>query len=126
MKLTVLPETFAICRLLPEQDIPHWALTHKNFLSITYTSEELSIVCPTEVVPASVHCEKGWKALKVHGPLEFTLTGVLASLSTPLAEGGIPLFVVSTFDTDYLLLKEQSLSQARQILEHYSHTIAFA
>ena len=124
MKLVALPELLAVCRLLPEQDIPSWALTRKKFLSITYTSEELSIVCPAEVVPPSVRCEKAWRALKVQGPLDFTLTGVLASLSAPLAEGKIPLFVVSTFDTDYLLVKEQNFLQARQILEYSGHTIA--
>jgi uncharacterized protein len=124
MKLIVLPDMFAVCRLMPDQDIPDWALTRKSFLSITYTSEELSIVCPTEVVPVSIRCEKDWKALKVQGPLEFTLTGVLASLSTPLAEGKLPLFAVSTFDTDYLLVKKQNLSQAKYVLEQYGHTIA--
>lgn len=126
MRLTLLPGTFAVCRLMPEQDIPRWAFTRKSFLSITYTFEELSIVCLAEIVPATVQCEKDWNVLRVQGPLAFTLTGVLASLVTPLAEGNIPLFAVSTFDTDYLLVKGQDLAQARQILEQCGHTIALA
>jgi hypothetical protein len=124
MQLLVLPETFAICRLTPDQNIPQWALMHKNLLSITYTAEELSIVCLANAVPAEVQCEKGWKALKVQGPLAFTLTGVLASLTTPLAAGKIPLFALSTFDTDYLLLKQHHLPRAKQILEQYGHMVA--
>ncbi len=114
MQLRLLPETFAICRLGSEQEIPGWALRHKNFLSITYTADELSLVCSQTAVPASVHCERDWKAFQVIGPLDFSLTGILAALTTPLASGRIPLFAISTFDTDYILVKTHHVEKAVQ------------
>jgi uncharacterized protein len=108
MDLTVLPEPLAICRLRPTDRIPSWALEeHESLVSITRTPEELSIVCPEEAVPPDVETvEDGWRALKVPGPLPFELTGVLASIAGPLAAAGLTLFAVSTYDTDYILVKE--------------------
>lgn len=122
MKITQLPETLAVCRLAPDDEIPHWAIGRKSFRSFTYTADELSIVCPESIVPSYIQSEKGWKAFRVEGPLDFTLTGVLASLATPLASGNIPIFTVSTFDTDYILVKEQYVVRARKLLEPYGHT----
>src|SRR5512139_952045 len=115
MNLTILPDTLAICRLSPEEDVPEWAMIGE-FVSITHTSDELSIVCAEEYVPPDVKADRDWRALRVAGPLDLALTGVLASLANPLAEAQINLFTVSTFDTDYLLIKEYNLARACEVL----------
>jgi len=116
MDLTVLPEPLAICRLPPTDRIPSWALEeHESLVSITRTPEELSIVCPEEAVPPDVEqVEDGWRALKVPGPIPFETTGVMASIAQPLAAAGLTLFAVSTYDTDYILVKE--LERALEVL----------
>lgn len=123
MNLTILSDTFAICRLSPEEDVPDWAMI-SDFVSITHTADELSIVCAEENVPASVKADRGWRALKVAGPLDLALTGVLASLANPLAEAQINLFAVSTFDTDYLLVKGYNLDRACEVLRQAGHVVA--
>ncbi len=115
LTLTVLPEALAICRLSAAETVPEWALIG-GFISITYTGDELSIVCAEENVPSDVRADRGWRALKVEGPLDLALTGVLASLANPLAEARINLFAVSTFDTDYLLVKGHNLKRAGEVL----------
>ena len=116
MDLTVLPEPLAICRLRHTDRIPSWALEeHESLVSITRTPEELSIVCPEEAVPPDVeHVEDGWRALKVPGPIPFETTGVMAAIAQPLAAAGLTLFAVSTYDTDYVLVKE--LERALEVL----------
>jgi len=123
MNLTILPDTLAICRLSPAEDVPDWAMIGE-FVSITHTGDELSIVCVSEHVPPDVKADREWRALKVEGPLDLALTGVLASLANPLAEARINLFAVSTFDTDYLLVKEYNLTRARDVLRGAGHVVA--
>ena|SRR2546425_6444424 len=123
MQLALLPYSIAIARLSPGQEVPQWAWENKAFLSVTYTADELSIVCPGSSVPADVRSERGWVAIKVQGPLDFSLTGVLAALASPLAANGISIFAISTFDTDYLLVKEQDLLRAKEALERAGHTL---
>jgi hypothetical protein len=122
MNLSILPETFALCRLSPDQDVPAWALQHRAFLSITLTTDELSIVCEQSLIPQEVQCERDWAAIKVQGPLDFALTGILSVLASPLAEHGIAIFAISTFDTDYLLVKRHALPQTIAVLEQQGHT----
>lgn len=122
MNLTLLPEHFAICRLPPQQFLPSWLSYQGSLVSITYTSEECSIVCPENIVPDEVQAERGWRAIKVLGPLDFSLTGVLASLTTPLAHEQIPLFALSTFNTDYLLIKHIYIQRAQETLRASGHT----
>lgn len=122
MILSIVPGTFAVCRLPPTQDVQEWVWQRRAFLSVTYTLDELSIVCSAEVVPVGIQCEQDWAVMKVQGPLDFSLTGVLLSLVSPLAVHGIAIFALSTFDTDYILLKEAVLSQAKAILEQHGHT----
>lgn len=110
-QLTLLPETFAICRLDAQTVVPTWA-TAGGFFSITRTAEELSIVCLQSLVPDGVQCEGDWRCFKLAGPIPFTTGGVLASLVQPLAEMGVSVFAISTFDTDYLLVKAADLEQA--------------
>ncbi|HEX6020536.1 MAG TPA: ACT domain-containing protein [Solirubrobacter sp.] len=118
MKLAVLPGTLAVCRLPASDRIPSWALElHEGFVSITRTPDELSIVCPQEAVPPDTQVEEGFRALKVPGPIPFEQTGVLASIATPLAAAGISIFAVSTFDTDYVLVRETDLDRALAALD---------
>jgi hypothetical protein len=107
----------AICRLPPDSPLPSW-IGENDFTSVTRTPDELSIVCKESCLPGSVKAERNWRMIKVKGPLDFSLTGVLASLLTPLSNAGIALFALSTYDTDYLLLKEENLNRAIGILEH--------
>ena len=115
LALSLLSGTFAICRLAPEADIPSWALDGE-FFSVTRTQEELSLVCLQEKVPEDIRCEKDFRCLKVGGPLDFSLTGILSSLTIPLAQAGISVLALSTFDTDYLLVKEAHVDRAVQKL----------
>jgi len=113
---------FAVCRLNAAAAIPGWA-TQASFYSLTRTSDELSVVCPQAQVPAGVRCEKGWRGLKVEGPLDFGLVGILASIAAPLAAAGISIFALGTFDTDYLLIKEEQYERAIATLAASGHTI---
>ncbi len=122
LNLSVLPEVFAICRLDRDTPIPVWALTG-HFFSITRSPDELSIVCPQTNVPAGTICEENWRCLKVEGPLDFSLTGILASLVTPLAEAGISIFALSTYETDYLMVKQESMERAIQALREAGHHV---
>jgi hypothetical protein len=118
--IRILHEDFAICRLGKDEAVPHWA-SNGIFFSITRTAEELSVVCPESLVPAGIKKEEHWKCLKVEGPLDFSLTGVLSSLTEPLARGGIGVFALSTYDTDYLLVKKDKLDATVDILVKEGH-----
>ncbi len=115
LTLSLLSDTFAICRLGPEAGIPSWALAG-DFFSVTRTKEELSLVCPQEMVPEGTHCEKNFRCIKVAGPLDFALIGLLASLTEALAQEEISILAISTFDTDYLLVREAQVDRAVQKL----------
>jgi hypothetical protein len=123
LSLIEVEGSFAICKLDKDAAVPPWA-TASSFFSITRTSDELSIVCPEAVVPGDVQCERGWRCLRVAGTMPFTVVGVLASLVTPLAEAGISVFAISTFDTDYLLVKEQDFEKAVAELGRAGHSIS--
>lgn len=120
--LVLLDGTFAVCRMPPESALPDWA-TAGPFSSVTRTSEELSIVIPEARVPAGVLAERGWRCLRVAGTLDFGLVGVLASLLAPLAGSGIPVFVLSTFDTDYLMIGAGRLDAAVRELRAAGHRV---
>jgi hypothetical protein len=120
--LSVLPGTMAVCRLGSGAKIPDWAQAG-DFFSITRTNDELSIVCAEAAVPDTVKSDRGWRCLKVEGPLDLSLTGVLASLLTPFAEAGIGIFAVSTFDTDYLLVKAENMARAEDVLIESGHRL---
>lgn len=123
LTLSILPDTFAICRLSPGEDVPEWAMIGE-FVSITHSSDELSIVCAEENVPSDARADREWRALKIEGPLDLALTGVLASLANPLAQAQINLFAISTFDTDYLLVKGYNLERACDVLRQAGMHIA--
>jgi predicted metal-dependent HD superfamily phosphohydrolase len=120
--LTLLPDTLAICKLDADAAIPAWA-TVRGFFSITRTAEELSVVCLQSLVPECIQCERDWRCLQVAGPIPFTMVGVLASLVRPLAEAGISVFAVSTFDTDYLLVKAADLARTIETLGQKGHSV---
>jgi len=109
-----------VCRLAANADIPEWVQTTK-FQSVTRTADELSIVCTENNLPGDVIAERGWVALKLEGPFPFSMTGVLASFLQPLAQARIPIFAISTFDTDYVLLKHQDLERAIAALSAAGH-----
>jgi uncharacterized protein len=123
LRLSILPGLYAICRFSKNAPLPDWAL-QGEFVSITRTADELSIVCNQTNIPDTTKGEKDWRCLKIAGTLDFSLTGILASLATPLAEAGISIFAISTFDTDYLLIKENTLEAAIQVLTAAGHLIS--
>ena len=135
LKMTALGCTYAVCRLDPRSGVQDSSVPHSSmfgssasdlstsgpgfpgwvrgeFWSITQTSDELSIVCPQECVPSGVLHEGGWRVLKVLGPLSFALTGIVAFISSALADAGISIFALSTYDTDYILVKADQLENA--------------
>ncbi|MCL4562402.1 MAG: ACT domain-containing protein [Chloroflexi bacterium] len=121
LHLSILPQTFAVCRLPSDDPIPDWT-SIGPFTSITRTSDELSIVCMEDTVPShEVKVERGWRLLKIAGPLDFGLVGVLASLLSPLADAGIAVFTLSTYDTDYVLVKQNDLPIALEALRRAGH-----
>lgn len=121
LNLEIQRGCYAVCRLEKSASIPEWAMG--NFISITRTEDELSIVCKEQSIPKGIKCEKGWRCVKVMGPLDFALTGILASLANPLAQAGISIFAISTFDTDYLLIKEEAVEEAKRVLSFQGHTV---
>lgn len=115
MKLKLFAEEYAVCRLNNDSKIPTW-IDKKNFYSITKTEDELSIVCSNNNIPSDVKSEKEWRILKILGPLDFSLIGILSKLSGLLAENKISIFAISTYDTDYILIKEKDIKNACKIL----------
>lgn len=115
LTLSILPYHLAVCRLSPSVSLPAWLFT-LPFWSVTRTADELSVVLPEENVSGDWKSEKGWRGLMVLGPLDFSLVGILAALAASLAAARIPILALSTFDTDYLLVKEQDLFRAVEVL----------
>jgi hypothetical protein len=121
LELDLLPGSFAVCRLGPDEPSPRWAVGVLG--SVTRTADELSVICPEEAVPEEIRHRGGWRCLAVRGPLAFEETGVLAALAGPLAEAGVPLFALSTFDTDYLLVPGDRLEKASSALRAAGHRL---
>jgi uncharacterized protein len=111
LRLTCVAGLYAICRLPAGAPVPAWALGG-SLVSVTHTPDELSIVCQQASVPPDIRMEPGWRCFQVPGPLDFALTGILARLTGPLAAAGVPAFALSTFDTDYLLVREADAARA--------------
>jgi len=115
MQLSILNGQFNIHRLPPGSAIPN--LDTEEFYNIVQTNEELSLVCSDSIAIDAEKTEPNWRIIKVLGPLEFSLTGVIARISQLLADAKISIFVISTFDTDYVMLKSEKLEQAKYVLE---------
>ena len=123
LDLALIPGTFAVARLASGEAVPAWAL-EGAVTSVTRTPDELSIVCAAEAIPNEVRAERGWRAIRVAGTIDFALTGILASVLAPLAGAGISVFAVSTFDTDYVLVREAVLERALAALSGAGHRVA--
>ena len=122
MKLHTLDELYAIVRLDPDAELPDW-LRGGHFWSATRSDSELSIVCCEEDVPTDASAERGWCGLELAGPLDFSLTGVVSALVTPLADAEVPILVISTFETDYLFVRERDLERSVEALAEAGHSV---
>ncbi|MCP2256924.1 hypothetical protein LX15_000607 [Streptoalloteichus tenebrarius] len=124
LTLDVLPGRHAVARLAPDHPVPADLWRAAGLVSVTRTVDELSVVCPEAHAPAGARVEGDWRVLTVRGPLDFALTGILADLAGALAEAGISLFAVSTFDTDHVLVREKDLDGAVAALRSAGHDVA--
>lgn len=125
LSLSLLPDMYAVCQFHPDKHIPYWALIG-NFVSLTRTPQELSIVCQQDNVPAEIEAERGWRCVQVQGAFDFSVSGVNASLAVPLAEADISVLAIATYSTDYLLLKEKDVERALQVLKHFGHSVTLS
>jgi hypothetical protein len=117
-----LPSHYAIVRLAPDAPVPAWAVKG-GFISITRTHEELSIVCPVENIPPDVHFDPRWICLKLEGPFAFIQTGVLLSFIEPLSNNSVPIFAISTYDTDYILVPQEYGNRVVDLLHEAGHEL---
>jgi len=123
LKLSVLPQKYAICRLDPNGHIPYWGLLGDDFVSLTRTRSELSIACLQENVPDDVTADRDWRCVKVEGSFDFSQAGVHASLAIPLAQAEVSILTFATYETDHLLIKERDLERALEVLQAAGHDI---
>ena len=123
LDLLLLKHRFSVCRLTPGEKLPAWALRAADFASVTRTADELSVVCRADVAPKGTRCETGWRVLKIAGPLDFALTGILLAVTKPLADAGVSVFVVSTYDTDYVMVKDEKVEEAVRALTAAGHHV---
>jgi hypothetical protein len=123
LTLDLLEGNFLICRLPPTASLPSWAF-NGPFVSITKTNDELSIITLDDNrLPNDLKCERNWKCFKLRGPFEFSLTGILSSLLGPLAKADVPILAISTFDTDYVMVKDKNLEIAADVLKQNGHIV---
>ena len=122
LRLSMLDERLAVCRLEARAEIPPWA-TGAPFFCVTRTPDELSIICPEERVPAGITCEPGWRAFKLEGAFDFGLVGVLSSVAAPLAESEVGILAIATYDTDYVLVQGSQLDLAVTALRERGHEV---
>ena len=120
MVLIEYPEPYAVIRLSPEDEMPFWA-TRGRFTSITRAPGELSVICPEHSVPPTQHAERGWYLLGCDGPFSFDTVGILAELTAVLSKANIPLLAVATYDTDFILTRDQTA--ARVALPNAGHEV---
>ena len=123
LKFRRIEGNFAVCQLSPTAPIPE-RIINQAFVSITRTAEELSIVCPQELVPGEVKADRHWICLQLEGPFPFSQTGVLFSFIQPLSQSGVPIFAVATFNTDYVLIKQEFAGIAIAALREAGHEIS--
>jgi hypothetical protein len=123
LPLVVLPETVAVCRLPAGSPLPEWTGAASSFLTVSRTPEELSITADQRAIPAAVKCERDYRPIRVRGTLPTDLVGILVAIANPLAEAGISIFAISTYDTDYVLVKAHDLERAVAALEGAGHQV---
>ena len=110
--LELLPALMAVARLGPADGLPYWCVQSVPILSLTRTPDELSIVCEERLVPDEVRAERGFRALRLKGPIDFAATGVLSAVVAPLADASISVFALATYDTDYVMVRAADLTRA--------------
>jgi hypothetical protein len=125
LELMILDGELTVHRFPAASKVPP-AVLERAFYSISRTEDELSIVCQSDLTLTAQQYEPGWRALQVKGPLDFSLVGILAALATSLAQAGISVFAISTFDTDYLLVKHTELEPAASALRAAGHQVVSA
>ena len=125
MKLNQFPETLAVVRLGPGAEVPKWAESSSIF-SVTATATETSVVCAARSVPTKAVAQRPFTAFEVEGPLDLALTGILSALLAPLAEDGISVFTVSTFDTDWILVGTDAADRAEEAWRRSGHSVSAA
>jgi hypothetical protein len=126
LDIALLPEEYAVCRLPAGSSVPTGLLSgpaSPDVLSVTWTADEVSIICRADRVPSEATVETPWRCLRVVGPLDLALTGILASLVVPLADARVNIVAFSTYDTDYLLVPAVRLQEALATLTHTGHRI---
>lgn len=123
LTLSLQKDVLAICKLPPDAPVPAWGWAPGGFHTISRTPEELSIVCLDSAVPSEVKKESPWRVLKVDGPLDFSLTGILASIAGPLANAQISIFPISTYNTDYVMVKGEKVEEAIKVLTKAGHVV---
>ena len=117
-----LAGAYAVVRLAPDASVAEWAMKGE-FTSITRTADELSIVCLADHLPRDIDSQHHWICLKLEGPFPFSQTGVLLSFIEPLSSKGIPIFAISTYDTDYVLIQEEFAGMALECLQQAGHEL---
>jgi hypothetical protein len=122
ISLKILPGLMAVCRLDPGAKVPDW-IDNRSFYSITRTPQELSVVCRAERVPPGAESETGWRCFQLLGSFNFSELGIISSLTQPLAASGVPVFVISSFTTDYLMVKAKDLGRAIDALTAAGHRV---
>ena len=115
LTLLVLAGRYGICRLGPDEPVPAWGL-QGEFFSVTRTTDELSIVCAEAQIPATVLCESGWRLFKIDAVMDFSLVGIVAGISAAIAGANVGIFVLSTYNTDYILVRQPDFSAAAAAL----------
>jgi hypothetical protein len=122
LKLSLLKDKYGICSLPATTPIPDWALK-ESLISITRTKEELTIVCRQDLIPSQIQCDPNWRCFRIDGAFDLNQTGVISSISSPLANAGISIYVISTYNTDYFLVKEENVNQTISVLSSSAHSI---
>lgn len=124
LQLELLPDTLAICRLPADAPVPAWASSPAPFLTVSRSADELSITALQSLVPDGLRCERDYQALRVKGTLPPNLVGILLSIAEPLANAGLSIFAISTYDTDYVLLKARDVPAGLAALRQAGHQIS--
>jgi hypothetical protein len=123
LQLSLLKDLYGICKFPSDSSIPEWALD-ESLCSITRSKKELTVVCPQGIIPANTEYDSDWRCFRIDGSFDFNQIGVISSLAEPLAEAGVSIFVISTYDTDYILVKEEKVEQAVNVLTDNGHLVS--
>ena len=125
LNLIILKDTYAICRFNNDNDIPEW-IKDSEFYSVTRTQDELSVVCKQSgSITKESAINTDWRIIKIQGPMDFSLVGIIAEVSGLLRKGKISVFTISTYDTDYIMVKNQDLVKAVDSLKSNEHVVTF-